>query len=99
MTQLEKKSGQNEPWDLWQTRFTADFVKADFESLSVQDVGNLMMIMNYQGPHATKIKQEFAKSTQSGDKNKIDIALAKKVLPSGSILRQYMRKQFSKTAS
>ena len=79
MTQLEKTSGPNETWDAWQTRFTADFVKADFESLSVQDVGNLMMIMNYQGPHATKIKQEFAKSTQSGDKNKIDIALAKKV--------------------
>ena len=73
MALLDLKSGQNELWDSWRDRFFTDFNKADFLSLSVADIGNLLCIMNYQGPHTNEIKKKFGKATLGENKNKIDI--------------------------
>ena len=37
------------------------------------DIGNLLCIMNYQGPHTNEIKKKFAKATLAEKKNKINI--------------------------
>ena len=76
---FEKKSGQNETWDAWEARFDSEFAKADFKSLSIVDMGNLLKIMNYVGPYHKDIKEDFAKATLSGDKNKIDIKEARRI--------------------
>ena len=73
MALLDLKSGQNELWDSWRDRFFTDFNKADFLSLSVADIGNLLCIMNYQGPHTNEIKKKFGKATIGENKNKINI--------------------------
>ena len=57
MALLDLKSGQNELWDSWRDRFFTDFNKADFRTLLVADIGNLLCIMNYQGPLTNKIKK------------------------------------------
>ena len=73
MALLDLKSGQNELRDSWRDRFFTDFNKADFLSLSVADIGNLLCIMNYQGPHTNEIKKKFGKATIGENKNKINI--------------------------
>ena len=85
------KSGQNELWDSWRDRFFTDFNKADFLSLSVADIGNLLCIMNYQGPHTNEIKKKFGKATLGENKNKINIDEAgrifrKEQIPSNSVI-------------
>ena len=76
---FEKKSGQNETWDAWEARFDAEFAKADFKSLTIVDMGNLLKIMNYIGPYHKDIKEDFSNATLSGDKNKIDIKEARRI--------------------
>lgn len=67
ISMLEEKSGDNENWDTWEARMSEEAAKANMAVMTGVQITNLLIIMNYRGPHSQKIKSELAKAAKSSE--------------------------------
>ena len=79
MALFEMKCGPNEDWNSWEAKMKEEASKADLNALKGEDILALLIIMKYEGPHATKIKSELSKKANSSDEKEICLLQARKI--------------------
>ena len=61
---FETKSGEGERWDSWEARMVEEAAKAELSEMTGEEVMALLIVMNYKGPFAGKIRSELAKASR-----------------------------------
>ena len=79
MALFEMKCGPSEDWNSWEAKMKEEASKADLNALKGEDILALLIIMKYEGPHATKIKSELSKKANSSDEKEICLLQARKI--------------------
>ena len=62
---FETRSRDGEKWDEWLARLNSEGSKADIYNIDGKTVMALLAVMNYDGPHAQKLRAEISKTCRS----------------------------------
>ena len=76
---FDTKSGEGENWDSWEARMVEEASRAELSKMTGEEIIALLIVMNYKGPFAQKIRSELAKNSRKDGSDEISLAAAREV--------------------